>query len=94
MDNLVGDFVSEQVRNLRRAPSRHLQHVRRRIVYQSASEFDPVRIEQELMRIIPEKDWLNLSHLLIFHGRAICDARKPRCEACTLAQYCPSARRI
>jgi endonuclease III len=52
---------------------------------------DPAKVEQDLMRIIPQKDWLNLSHLLIYHGRAICDARKPRCEACTLAHLCPSA---
>jgi endonuclease-3 len=52
---------------------------------------DPIKIEQELMRIIPEKDWLDLSHMLIFHGRAICDARKPQCERCTLAHLCPSA---
>lgn len=52
---------------------------------------DPIKIEQDLMRIIPEKDWLDLSHLLIFHGRAICDARKPQCERCTLTHLCPSA---
>lgn len=52
---------------------------------------DAVKIEQDLMRIIPKKDWLDLSHLLIFHGRAICDARKPLCEQCTLAPLCPSA---
>jgi endonuclease-3 len=52
---------------------------------------DPVKIEQTLMRIIPQKDWLDLSHFIIYHGRAICDARKPRCEQCTLAKLCPSA---
>ena len=52
---------------------------------------DPVKIEQDLMGIIPERDWLDISHLLIFHGRAICDARKPLCEQCTLASLCPSA---
>ena len=52
---------------------------------------DAIKIEQGLMRIIPQKDWLDLSHLLIFHGRAICDARKPLCEQCTLAHLCPSA---
>ena len=52
---------------------------------------DAVKIEQDLMHIIPQKDWLDLSHLLIFHGRAICDARKPLCEQCTLAHLCPSA---
>lgn len=52
---------------------------------------DAVKIEQDLMRIVPKEDWLDLSHLLIFHGRAICDARKPLCEQCTLAHLCPSA---
>ncbi len=52
---------------------------------------DPVKIEQTLMHIIPQKDWLDLSHYMIYHGRAICDARKPRCEQCTVAELCPSA---
>ena len=52
---------------------------------------DPVKIEQDLMRIIPQKDWLDLSHLMIFHGRAICIARRPLCEQCALAPFCPSA---
>ncbi|HEV7237220.1 MAG TPA: endonuclease III [Ktedonobacteraceae bacterium] len=52
---------------------------------------DAGKIEQELMRIVPQQDWLDLSHLLIYHGRAICDARKPRCTQCTLAALCPSA---
>jgi endonuclease-3 len=52
---------------------------------------DALKIEQELMRKIPQQDWLDLSHLLIYHGRAICDARKPLCEQCTLAALCPSA---
>jgi endonuclease-3 len=52
---------------------------------------DPVKIEQDLMRIIARKDWLDLSHLLIFHGRAICYARKPLCEECALVPLCPSA---
>lgn len=52
---------------------------------------DPVKIEQTLMRIIPQSDWFDLSHLLIFHGRAICIARKPLCEQCTLTNLCPAA---
>jgi endonuclease-3 len=51
---------------------------------------DAVKVEQDLMRIIPKEDWLDLSHLLIFHGRAICDARKPLCEQCILTPLCPS----
>jgi endonuclease III len=55
------------------------------------SNTDPVKVEQDLMRIIPHSDWLDLSHLMIFHGRAICDARRPLCEQCTLTQLCPSS---
>jgi endonuclease-3 len=49
------------------------------------------KIEQELMRLIPQEDWFDLSHLLIYHGRAICAARKPLCEQCTLIDLCPRA---
>lgn len=52
---------------------------------------DPVKVERELMRLTPQHEWLDLSHMLIFHGRAICDARRPRCEQCSLAPLCPSA---
>ncbi|HLX58656.1 MAG TPA: endonuclease III [Ktedonobacteraceae bacterium] len=52
---------------------------------------DPVKVEQDLMRIIPRQDWLDLSHLLIFHGRATCAARKPLCAQCSLSIFCPSA---
>lgn len=52
---------------------------------------DAVKIEQDLMRIIPEQDWLDISHLLIYHGRTICDSRKPLCEQCSLVPLCPSA---
>lgn len=52
---------------------------------------DAFKIEQELMHIIPRQDWFDLSHLLIYHGRAICLARKPLCEQCTLTHLCPSA---
>jgi endonuclease III len=54
---------------------------------------DPVKIERDLMRLVPRKDWALFPHLLIWHGRRICDARKPRCEACPLAlDVCPSSR--
>ncbi len=55
---------------------------------------DPVKVEQDLMRLVPRQDWLDLSHLMIFHGRAICQARKPLCERCSLSKLCPSAFRI
>jgi endonuclease-3 len=52
---------------------------------------DPVKVEQDLMKIVPRADWLDLSHLMIYHGRAICQARNPLCEQCTLVNLCPSA---
>ncbi len=55
------------------------------------SNEDPVKVERDLMRLVPQKDWLHLSHMLIYHGRAICLARKPLCKQCTLAKLCPSA---
>jgi endonuclease III len=52
---------------------------------------DPVKIEQELMRQFPQEDWALLSHLLIFHGRQVCIARRPRCGDCVLSRICPSS---
>ena len=52
---------------------------------------DPVKIEQDLMQLFPQEEWALLSHLLIFHGRQVCIARRPRCPACVLADLCPSA---
>ncbi|MDA8099049.1 MAG: endonuclease III [Nitrospiraceae bacterium] len=51
---------------------------------------DPVKIEQDLMAITPKKEWGNLSHLLIYHGRAVCQARKQLHDACVLRDICPS----
>jgi endonuclease-3 len=52
---------------------------------------DPAKIEQDLMQITPKEKWMQLTDLLIFHGRQICIARKPKCEICTLNKICPSA---
>lgn len=52
---------------------------------------DPVKIEQDLMPLFPREEWALLSHLLIFHGRQVCIARRPRCPECVLADLCPSA---
>ncbi|MDE0076786.1 MAG: endonuclease III, partial [Caldilineaceae bacterium] len=51
----------------------------------------PEKIEKDLMALIPAEDWIDIAHLLIFHGRRVCDARKPDCANCTLADLCPSA---
>lgn len=52
---------------------------------------DPVKIEQDLMKLVPRSEWTRFSHLLIHHGRQICVARKPRCEICPVNSLCPSA---
>jgi endonuclease-3 len=67
----------------------HVKRLAGRLGLSQAST--PEKIEQDLMALTPRQDWIDLSHLLIFHGRRVCDARKPACERCTLADLCPSA---
>ena len=50
---------------------------------------DPVKVERVLMKLLPPADWTTVSHRLILHGRAVCHARKPRCEGCALSPHCP-----
>jgi endonuclease-3 len=50
---------------------------------------DPGGIEKDLMKAVPQKDWIPFSHRIIQHGRQVCDARKPLCSVCTLARWCP-----
>ncbi|MCA9969959.1 MAG: endonuclease III [Anaerolineales bacterium] len=54
-------------------------------------ETDPVKVERALMEIIPHDSWVEISHLLIFHGRRVCYARNPNCPGCALNDICPSA---
>ena len=67
----------------------HVRRVSGRLGLTESS--DPVKIEQELMRSVPERDWTIFSHLLILHGRRTCKARKPDCPNCILNDICPSA---
>jgi endonuclease-3 len=53
---------------------------------------DPVKIERDLMKLVPRADWARFPHLLIWHGRRVCDARRPACEDCVLIDLCPSSR--
>jgi endonuclease-3 len=55
-------------------------------------EKTPEKIEQDLIKTFPREQWTMLAHLLIWHGRRVCDARKPRCEACLVSHLCPSSR--
>ncbi|MCE2755269.1 MAG: endonuclease III [Ignavibacteriae bacterium] len=52
---------------------------------------DAVKIEQELMPLVPQNDWTVFTHRIIEHGRAVCIARRPRCNECVISEYCPSA---
>lgn len=54
-------------------------------------ETDPVKVERDLMEVIPRANWIEISHLLIWHGRRVCYARKPDCPNCTLNDICPSS---
>jgi len=53
---------------------------------------DPVKIERDLIKLVPRADWGRFPHLLIWHGRRVCDARRPRCEDCVVNDLCPASR--
>ena len=67
----------------------HVGRVSRRLGLTRLS--DPVKVEAVLMKLFPRKNWTLLSHLLIFHGRRVCVARRPRCAECVLNDLCPSS---
>lgn len=50
---------------------------------------DPVKVELDLMQLVPKKEWTRFSHIMIYHGRAICNARKPLCSKCSVEKLCP-----
>jgi endonuclease-3 len=53
---------------------------------------DPVKIEQDLMRLIPKERWFDFTYVLIDHGRALCTAKKPRCPECPVESLCPASQ--
>ncbi|MFW5943249.1 MAG: endonuclease III [Chloroflexota bacterium] len=67
----------------------HVKRLSQRLGLSKARTAD--KVEKDLMALLPRELWIEISHLLIFHGRRICDARKPLCGRCTLADLCPSA---
>lgn len=67
----------------------HVQRLSQRLGL--TRESDPVKVERALIPLFPREHWTTLSHLLIWHGRRVCDARRPRCGECSLADICPSA---
>jgi len=65
----------------------HVRRVSARLGF--TKHTDPDKIEQDLMRVVPEERWTQFSHLLVFHGRNICAARKPKCPECPVNELCP-----
>ena len=68
----------------------HVKRLANRIGF--SKESDPVKIEQDLMRLIPREKWFSFTYVLIDHGRAICHAKKPRCTECPIEPLCPSSQ--
>jgi endonuclease III len=86
----TGNVVRSVAFNLPGLPvDTHVGRLARRL--RLTSETDPVAVERDLDALIPPEEWGNFSLRLIEHGRRICDARRPRCDACVLAPDCPSA---
>jgi endonuclease-3 len=66
----------------------HVFRITRRLAL--AKGDTPQKVEQELMKILPQERWIGFSHQIIYHGRQVCDARKPKCHECNLEQFCTS----
>ncbi|MEZ4703863.1 MAG: endonuclease III [Bdellovibrionota bacterium] len=67
----------------------HVGRLSRRLGF--TTHKDPVKVEKDLMELVPKKDWTKISHQFIFHGRQVCKAINPRCGECTMAAFCPNA---
>jgi endonuclease-3 len=65
----------------------HVSRISRRLGLTKHS--DATKIEQDLMRLVPQKEWVDFAHRLIHHGRRICTARKPKCGECSMKKFCP-----
>ena len=70
----------------------HVQRLSQRLDF--TREIRPEKIEEDLMKLFPREKWIQLSHLLIHHGRAVCQARKPRCMECPIEDLCRSADKV
>jgi endonuclease-3 len=68
----------------------HVRRLSQRLAF--TKEEDPVKIERDLIKLVPHEDWHRFPHLLIWHGRRVCIARRPRCEDCVINDLCPSSR--
>lgn len=67
----------------------HVERLTRRLGLTEQKQ--PEKIERDLIELVPERDWIDFSHLLIYHGRKVCKARTPLCEECVIEKLCPSS---
>ena len=67
----------------------HVGRLARRLKF--SKHENPDKVEQDLEQLFPKEHWIFVHHALILHGRRVCDARKPKCETCTLNRLCPSS---
>jgi len=72
----------------------HVIRVSMRLAITDVAKPQPEKIEQDLMAVVPREQWMMFSHWLLFHGRAVCKARKPDCPHCPIAALCPSAGKV
>ena len=70
----------------------HVKRLSNRLVL--SRQADPVKIEDDLMNVVPKEDWIDFNYLLVSHGRAVCQARRPRCSDCKISHLCPSAGKV
>ena len=68
----------------------HVRRLSQRLGF--TKEEDPVKIERDLVKFVPREDWARFPHLLIWHGRRVCSARRPLCEICAVNDLCPASR--
>ncbi len=65
----------------------HVGRISRRVGL--TDQTDPIKVERDLIELLPKKEWIDYSHRMIYHGRAVCSARKPRCDECSFQRFCP-----
>jgi endonuclease-3 len=70
----------------------HVKRVSKRLGL--TDETDPVKIERDLMKVLPQEEWHSFPWRMILHGRTVCHSRKPQCDTCPIADACPSAGRV
>lgn len=69
----------------------HMMRITRKLGWTTVENNNALKIERELMSVIPKSYWKNITHLIIDHGRAICSSKKPQCNKCIIEEYCPSS---